>query len=265
MTSRARCSGLSRPIAAGATSDMMRAPCEPPVTSSRSLPSVKSGKGSAAASITAGRTGLPTCTTFARKASGDAVERREAAGDDCARWREEAVGAAHHRVLLVQDQSEFRARTRQARAARSDSRRTHHRARLDVRRAAHRPGRRPFIRVSAASPLPRAAAASASPRRSRGSPRRENRCHISAPARRWRGAPARRARSGRAQSLGGKQMAAGAPGGDEDEIVLRSFRGRPDRRSRRSGRTGFPISAACGSRRSGSPCRSPSEISDEPP
>ena len=58
-------------MAAGTMSDITRAPCDPPVTSSDTVPpGCRSGMARCDAATTAGRTGLPVKTALAAKASG---------------------------------------------------------------------------------------------------------------------------------------------------------------------------------------------------
>ena len=81
-------------------------------------------RGSAAAAMTDGRTGLPVTRVLASIAAIDALQARKAAGDEVDAGAQETVGPAHHRVLLMQDARNPAGARRRGAAARSDSRRS---------------------------------------------------------------------------------------------------------------------------------------------
>ena len=218
---RARRSGERSSSAAGTTSEKMRAPCDPPVTRSLSLPSVKAGKAMRAASITAGRTGLPVWTAFGPQLFVDAAaaaeipsrsHRRAGRGSD---WRDRSRHSARAGA------SARRAASPRTPAARSDNRRNRRR------------------RAAATSPMrPRAAKVPRGQHQGRTRLRQERaagRRRGSDPvhgARRKGSAILQRARVRReldrkaaprqrnAQSFGGKEMAPRAARSDEDRAVL---------------------------------------------
>ena len=134
ITSRSRASAGSASIAGGTISDMTRAPCEPPMTRSQK-PARRQSRILQARRVEHGRAnriaGLDAFRVYSFGSRRPSVWKTR--GNASHAPRKQPIGAAEHRILLVQ-KSGCRASLRRAAAARSDSRQSRRRTRGLMRR-----------------------------------------------------------------------------------------------------------------------------------